>query len=104
MMRTLVLVGMLRAGTGGDSWFGTDKIKHFFLSAFVQSLSYSVIQVTTRGSGSSIILSASATTAAVGIGKEIHDSRVKGEFSFRDLTWDAAGIGAASLMLRNTRH
>ena len=51
-MRTLVLVGMLKAGTG-DSWFGTDKLKHFFLSAFVQSLSYSVIQVTTKGSRSS---------------------------------------------------
>jgi putative lipoprotein len=103
MMRTLVLVGMLRVGTG-DSWFGTDKIKHFFLSAFVQSLSYSVIQVTTKGSRSSLMLSASATTAAVGVGKEIHDSRMKGEFSFRDLAWDAAGIGAASVMLRNTRH
>lgn len=103
MIRTLLLVGMLRAGTG-DSWFGTDKIKHFFLSAFVQSLSYSVIQVTTHGSRSSILLSASATSAAVGIGKEIHDSRAKGEFSVRDLTWDVAGIGAASLMLRNTRH
>ena len=103
MIRTLMLVGMLRAG-GGDSWLGTDKLKHFFLSAFVQSLSYSVIQVTTQGSRSSLLLSASATSAVVGIGKEMHDSRVKGEFSVRDLCWDAAGIGAATVMLRNTRH
>jgi uncharacterized protein YfiM (DUF2279 family) len=48
-------------------------------------------------------LSASATTAAVGIGKEIHDRRVKGDFSARDLAWDAAGIGAATLMLGQTR-
>ena len=102
MLRTLALVGMLRVGSG-DTWFASDKIKHFFLSAFVQSLSYSVIQVTTKGSRSSLLLSASATSAAVGIGKEIHDSRVKGEFSMRDLTWDAAGIGAASVMLRQTR-
>lgn len=102
MVRTLLLIGMLRAGAG-DSWFGTDKLKHFFLSAFVQSVSYSVIQVTTHGSRSSLLLSASATSAVVGIGKEIHDSRVKGEFSVRDLSWDAAGIGAATLMLRNTR-
>jgi uncharacterized protein YfiM (DUF2279 family) len=101
-MRTLVLVGMLKAGTG-DSWFGTDKMKHFFLSAFVQSLSYSVIQVTTNGSRSSLLLSASATSAAVGIGKEFRDSRVKGEFSVRDLAWDAAGIGTATLMLAQTR-
>lgn len=102
MIRTLIVVGMLQAGTG-DSWFATDKMKHFFLSAFVQSLSYSVIQVTTKGSRSSLLLSASATTAAVGIGKEIHDRRVKGDFSARDLTWDFAGIGAASLMLSKTR-
>lgn len=102
MVRTLVLVGLLRAG-GGDSWFASDKLKHFFLSAFVQSVSYSVMQVTTHGSRSSLLLSASATSAVVGIGKEIHDSRVKGEFSVRDLSWDAAGIGAATLMLSKTR-
>jgi putative lipoprotein len=103
MFRALMVVGLLKAGAH-DPWFGTDKMKHFFLSAFIQSLSYSVIQVTTRGSRSSLLLSASAASAAVGIGKEIHDSRVKGEFSVRDLTWDAAGIGTASLMLSHTRH
>ena len=102
MIRTLMLVGLLKVGAS-DPWLGIDKMKHFFLSAFVQSLSYSVIQVTTRGSRSSILLSASAASAAVGIGKEIHDSRVKGEFSVRDLAWDAAGVGSASLMLSHTR-
>ena len=103
MIRSLMLVGLLQVGAR-DSWFGTDKMKHFFLSAFVQSLSYSVIQVTTRGSRSSLLLSASAASAAAGIGKELHDRRVKGAFSVRDLAWDAAGIGTASLMLTQTRH
>ena len=98
-----MLVGLLQVGAR-DSWFGTDKVKHFFLSAFVQSLSYSVMQVTTRGSRSSLLLSASAASAAAGIGKELHDRRVKGAFSVRDLAWDAAGIGTASLMLTQTRH
>jgi len=98
-----MLVGLLQVGAR-DSWFGTDKVKHFFLSAFVQSLSYSVMQVTTRGSRSSLLLSASAASAAAGIGKELHDRRVKGQFSVRDLAWDAAGIGTASLMLTQTRH
>ncbi|HVD06568.1 MAG TPA: hypothetical protein VNB89_11135 [Gemmatimonadaceae bacterium] len=103
MIRSLMLVGLLQVGAR-DSWFGTDKVKHFFLSAFVQSLSYSVMQVTTRGSRSSLLLSASAASAAAGIGKELHDRRVKGQFSVRDLAWDAAGIGTASLMLTQTRH
>ena len=103
MIRSLMLIGLLQVGAR-DSWFGTDKMKHFFLSAFVQSLSYSVIQVTTRGSRSSLVLSASAASAAAGIGKELHDRRVKGAFSVRDLAWDAAGVGTASLMLTHTRH
>jgi len=103
MIRSLMLIGLLQVGAR-DSWFGTDKMKHFFLSAFVQSLSYSVIQVTTRGSRSSLVLSASAASAAAGIGKELHDRRVKGAFSVRDLAWDAAGIGTASLLLTHTRH
>ena len=103
MIRSLMLVGLLQVGAR-DSWFGTDKVKHFFLSAFVQSLSYSVMQVTTRRSRSSLLLSASAASAAAGIGKELHDRRVKGQFSVRDLAWDAAGIGTASLMLTQTRH
>ena len=77
MIRSLMLVGLLQVGAR-DSWFGTDKVKHFFLSAFVQSLSYSVMQVTTRGSRSSLLLSASAASAAAGIGKELTTVEGKG--------------------------
>ena len=87
----------------GDSWFGTDKVKHFFTSALIQSLAYSVTQVTTRGPRSSLLLSASVATAAAGIGKEMYDRRSYGHFSVRDLAWDAAGAGTASLMLARTR-
>jgi uncharacterized protein YfiM (DUF2279 family) len=38
----------------------------------------------------------------VGVGKEVHDRRTKGEFSVRDLAWDAAGAGSASLLLVRT--
>ena len=27
-----------------DAWFGIDKLKHFFLSAFINSVSYSALQ------------------------------------------------------------
>ncbi|MFL5560298.1 MAG: uracil-DNA glycosylase family protein [Gemmatimonadaceae bacterium] len=86
-----------------DDWFGTDKVKHFFTSALIQSLAYSVTQVTTRGPRSSLLLSASVATAAAGIGKEMYDRRSYGHFSVRDLAWDAAGAGTASLMLARTR-
>lgn len=86
-----------------DNWFGADKVKHFFTSALIQSLAYSVTQVTTRAPRSSLLLSASIATAAVGIGKEVHDRRSYGHFSVRDLAWDAAGAGTASMMLARTR-
>lgn len=101
-MRALMFVVLLQGAR--DPFFGADKVKHFFLSAFVQSIAYSVTQVTTRGSRSSVLLSASAATAAVGIGKELRDYRGRGEFSVRDLVWDGAGAGAATLILLRTRH
>ena len=83
-----------------DRWIGADKVKHFALSFFVQSVAYSAARATGAGHGSSLGL-ASALTAAVGVGKEVHDRRTTG-FSARDLAWDAAGAGAATLLLRRT--
>jgi putative lipoprotein len=102
MIRTVLIAGLLQAGTP-DGWLGVDKLKHFFLTAFTQSLAYSVSQVTTKGSRSSLLLGASVASAAVGIGKEMHDRRSSGLFSVRDLAWDAAGAGAATLLLVQTR-
>jgi uncharacterized protein YfiM (DUF2279 family) len=84
-----------------DSWLGQDKLQHFFASAFVQSLAYGSL----RGVGLShggALAGASVTTAVVGVGKELRDRRVKGEFSPRDLAWDAAGAGAMTLLLSRT--
>ena len=103
MIRTLAVVGLLQVA-GRDPWFGADKLKHFFFTALTQSVAYSVTQVTTRGSRSSLLLSASVASAAVGIGKEMHDRRSYGLFSVRDLAWDAAGAGVATLLLVQTRH
>jgi putative lipoprotein len=81
-----------------DSWFGPDKVQHFFASAFVQSMSYGSLRAAGASHGAALA-GATATTAAVGVGKEIHDLRVKGDFSVRDLAWDAAGAGAATVLL-----
>lgn len=92
-----------RAQIPADHWIGADKVKHFFTTALIQSLAYSVTQVTTGAPRSSLLWSASVASAAAGIGKEMYDRRSYGHFSVRDLAWDAAGAGTASLMLARTR-
>ena len=77
-----------------DSWFGPDKIKHFFMSAFIESVSYSALQAAHVNHRSTMV-GAIGVTAAFGVGKEIHDSRNrKNHFSLKDLSWDAIGAGA----------
>ena len=84
-----------------DSWFAADKIKHFLMSAFVQSVSYSALRladVEHRGA----LVGASAVTTLTALGKEVHDSRTGSRFSPRDLVWDAAGASSATVMLSHT--
>ena len=103
-MRSLVLVFSLwvPGGGGGDSWLSTDKLKHFFVSAFVQSVSYSALR-TARVSHDGALVGASTLTLMAGVGKEIHDDRSGESFSVRDLAWDAAGAGAATALLSRAR-
>jgi uncharacterized protein YfiM (DUF2279 family) len=71
-----------------DAWFGVDKIKHFFMSAFIQSFSYSALQAM-HVRHSSAMAGSIGITIGLGIGREIHDKRTPGNiFSVRDLTWD----------------
>lgn len=84
----------------GDGWLGADKVKHFFTAAFVQSMGYGTLRA--AGAGYDLALAgASGATAAASIAKEVHDRRTKGEFSGRDLVWDAAGAGAATLLIQH---
>lgn len=102
-MRGLVLVFTLARTPEhrGDSWFGPDKLQHFFTSAFVQSFSYGALRRAGADHGPAIV-GASALTVAAGVGKELRDGHVRGEFSVRDLAWDAAGAGSASILLAQT--
>jgi len=90
------------APLGADRWIGADKLQHFFTSAFIQSMSYGSLRAAGVAHGPSL---AGASTASVtaAIGKELRDARAKGEFSRRDLAWDAAGAGAATVLLVRTR-
>ncbi len=99
-MRGIVLVLALQGG--GDHWFGADKVKHFFLSAFVESVSYSALR-TANVRHDQALVAASAITVGVGMAKEVHDHHSYGLFSVKDLSWDIAGGGAAALVLRHTR-
>ncbi len=100
-MTTLLALGFALQVHAADPWFGTDKVKHFFLSFFVQSVAYSTLRATNVGHESSL-LGSGALAIGVGLGKEIVDRRRSGLFSPRDLAWDAAGVGAASLLLERT--
>lgn len=84
-----------------DPWFGTDKVKHFFLAFFVQSVAYSTLRATNVGHESSL-LGSGALAMGVGLGKELVDRRRTGHFSPRDLAWDAAGVAGATLLLDRT--
>ena len=85
-----------------DPWFGVDKVKHFFMTAFVQSVSYSTLRLTNADHQSSMV-GATAVSAGFGIGKELFDRRRGGVFSTRDLLWDAAGATSAAALLSQTR-
>lgn len=100
LLATALMVGR-PAAPAGDGWFGVDKLKHFLVSAFIQSVSFAALE----GAGAdrrAALIGASGVTAGVGLAREWHDRRRGGPFSVRDLAWDAAGAGAASLVLIRT--
>ena len=85
-----------------DPWFGIDKVKHFFMSAFINSVSYSALQAA-RVNHRPAMAGAIGITMAVGVGRELHDMRVPGNlFSIRDLTWDAIGTTAGAVLTAHT--
>ena len=102
-MRGLLLVFTLGRAPehSRDAWFGPDKLQHFFTSAFVQSVGYGVLR-RAGAENAPAIAGASVVTAIAGVGKEFSDRRTKGDFSARDLAWDAAGAGSASILLVRT--
>ena len=84
-----------------DHWFGADKLKHFFVSAFTQTVAYSALQAA-HVKHRPAMTGALAVTAVVAVGKEVHDRRTTGLFSLRDLVWDAAGTGVAVVLLEHS--
>jgi uncharacterized protein YfiM (DUF2279 family) len=98
LLVALVLFGPA-ARPGG--WFAPDRIKHFFLSFFVQSASYSLLRAANASRGSALI-AASGVTAAASVSKELWDRKRGTGFDARDLVWDALGAGGATALLVRT--
>ena len=85
-----------------DAFFGSDKVKHFFIAGFVEAMAFAGAQA--AGSGRSTARPvAIGTVTAVSLGRELYDRRTKGLFSVRDLAWDALGAGAALLVVNKTQ-
>lgn len=85
-----------------DRWFGNDKAKHYFSAVFVQSISFTAM----RSAGLSHRASfagATLTAGAASVGKEIWDRGGRGTPSWKDLTWDAAGMATAAVVIRRTQ-
>jgi uncharacterized protein YfiM (DUF2279 family) len=83
-----------------DRWFGSDKLRHFFLS--FGTTAFALAGAEASGAGDAARWIAPAVAGAAGIGKELSDHARGWGFSLRDLVWDAAGVAAALLVLRDT--
>lgn len=92
----------IRNAEEADPWFGPDKAKHFFLSAFLQGVGYAGLRSMDVEHGAALA-GASVATLGFGIAKEMSDRRGGRRISGRDLLWDALGAGAASALLARTQ-
>jgi uncharacterized protein YfiM (DUF2279 family) len=101
MTRALLFASLL-ALPPKDGWFGVDKVKHFLVSAFVQSATFSAARAAKVPRSNAHAL-AGVSTAVAGIGREVHDRRRGRVFSVKDLAWDAAGGVAAAALMHGTR-
>jgi uncharacterized protein YfiM (DUF2279 family) len=113
-MNTVLLCLCLSFGSGDgglklrqpevpDRFFGEDKFQHFFVSFLVTSLSASGARLAGLDENTSLWVGA-ATGTAVGVAKELRDTRTEGETgSFLDFVWDMGGVGAATVVVAQGR-
>ena len=80
-----------------DEWWGEDKVRHLGASAAITALGYGGARVVLdRDASIGVAISAAAVA---GLLRELHDGR-DGRFSYKDLAWDALGIAAGYLWIR----
>ncbi|HID10140.1 MAG TPA: hypothetical protein EYP17_02420 [Candidatus Latescibacteria bacterium] len=87
----LILTLTLTSPSAEDSWFSEDKFFHLAFSFGLVGLTYTGSRALDvphdRALGGALFLS-----AALGLGKELRDSRRGDRFSWRDLAADGAGV------------
>jgi uncharacterized protein YfiM (DUF2279 family) len=78
----------------GDRWFARDKARHFWVSVFATSFVYIAARESNLRRDEAAAVAVGATFA-LGAGKELHDKRRHGDFSWKDVTWNLIGAGVA---------
>jgi len=90
-------------GRAPDRLFGEDKLQHFFVSALATGLSAGAARAVGFDADESLLIGAAAGVT-LGVAKELHDLRRPQETSsLLDLGWDLAGVGAATVLVAQTR-
>ncbi len=82
-----------------DPWFGRDKMLHFVVAGVIQFTVYAQLRALGAQPDAALI-GASVATAGASVAKELRDVHRGGVFSWRDLTWDAAGGVAGGVLAR----
>jgi uncharacterized protein YfiM (DUF2279 family) len=100
--RVTAVVALVSILSPPGGWFGTDKLKHFLMSALVHSAAFSIARASgAQRSGAQV--SGAVSAATIGVWKELHDRRVGKPFSVGDLLWDGMGAASAAALLNRSR-
>lgn len=106
-MNACLFVLCLSLSGGGpsrpDRLFAEDKLQHFFVSALATGLAAGAARAAGMDADDSLVLGAAAGLS-LGVAKELRDlRRPEATASLLDLAWDAAGVGAATALVAQTR-
>lgn len=88
----LALAAGAARAQSGDEWLGADKALHFTASALISGSGYALGAWGFEATAPRVFLGAGLGLAA-GVGKELVDLAGDGDPSWRDLAWDALGVG-----------
>ena len=84
-----------------DAWLAEDKLRHFATSFAATAMIHGGAR--TVMDPDPALVTAAATTVALGVAKEIVDVRGGRWFSLKDLTWDLAGVALGMVVAHQSR-
>ena len=94
-----------QGAAGPPDLFGADKVKHFLMSALIQSAKVllNLLNSSDHNLRGTSQVAGGVAVVVFGVGKELHDRHVRKPFSVADLLWDFGGGVAAASLLNGTR-